>query len=93
MYMHFYLSKFNCFLHPDRKQKYFYRGRLDWDESSSAGRYVRENCKPLRVRFVLFRNTFTYVGLTDEIPCLNETGKHSGLHKLCCFFTTVLIVN
>lgn len=32
-----------------RKQKYFYRGRLDWDESSSAGKYVRENCKPLRV--------------------------------------------
>uniref|UniRef100_A0A3B4CW29 dual-specificity kinase n=1 Tax=Pygocentrus nattereri TaxID=42514 RepID=A0A3B4CW29_PYGNA len=32
-----------------RKQKYFYRGRLDWDENSSAGRYVRENCKPLRV--------------------------------------------
>ncbi|KAL7883134.1 hypothetical protein SRHO_G00007920 [Serrasalmus rhombeus] len=35
-----------------RKQKYFYRGRLDWDESSSAGRYVRENCKPLR-RYIL----------------------------------------
>uniref|UniRef100_A0A8C1QUE5 dual-specificity kinase n=1 Tax=Cyprinus carpio TaxID=7962 RepID=A0A8C1QUE5_CYPCA len=32
-----------------RKQKYFYRGRLDWDESTSAGRYVRENCRPLRV--------------------------------------------
>ncbi|XP_059499071.1 dual specificity protein kinase CLK2 isoform X1 [Stegostoma tigrinum] len=31
-----------------RKQKYFYRGRLDWDESSSAGRYVRDNCKPLK---------------------------------------------
>jgi len=30
-----------------RKTKYFYRGRLDWDERSSAGRYVRENCKPL----------------------------------------------
>ncbi|XP_035387069.1 dual specificity protein kinase CLK2-like isoform X2 [Electrophorus electricus] len=35
-----------------RKQKYFYRGRLDWNENSSAGRYVRENCKPLR-RYVL----------------------------------------
>ncbi|MBN3291398.1 CLK2 kinase, partial [Polypterus senegalus] len=35
-----------------RKQKYFYHGRLDWDESSSAGRYVRENCKPLR-RYML----------------------------------------
>ncbi|XP_043243861.1 dual specificity protein kinase CLK2-like [Amphibalanus amphitrite] len=30
------------------KTKYFYRGRLDWDEKSSAARYVRENCKPLR---------------------------------------------
>ncbi|KAJ8378628.1 hypothetical protein AAFF_G00238400 [Aldrovandia affinis] len=35
-----------------RKQKYFYRGRLDWDEGSSAGRYVRDNCKPLR-RYLL----------------------------------------
>ncbi|MGH0119827.1 UNVERIFIED_CONTAM: hypothetical protein FKN15_043260 [Acipenser sinensis] len=34
------------------KQKYFYHGRLDWDENSSAGRYVRENCKPLR-RYML----------------------------------------
>ncbi|KAE8589132.1 hypothetical protein XENTR_v10022898 [Xenopus tropicalis] len=32
-----------------RKQKYFYHGRLDWDDNTSAGRYVRENCKPLRV--------------------------------------------
>ncbi|XP_052003109.1 dual specificity protein kinase CLK2b isoform X2 [Xyrauchen texanus] len=35
-----------------RKQKYFYRGRLDWDENTSAARYVRENCRPLR-RYVL----------------------------------------
>ncbi|KAK1154612.1 dual specificity protein kinase CLK2-like isoform X1 [Acipenser oxyrinchus oxyrinchus] len=33
-------------------QKYFYHGRLDWDENSSAGRYVRDNCKPLR-RYML----------------------------------------
>lgn len=31
-----------------KKTKYFYHGRLDWDERSSAGRYVRDNCKPLR---------------------------------------------
>ncbi|KAM7426472.1 Dual specificity protein kinase clk2 [Porites harrisoni] len=31
-----------------RKTKYFYKGKLDWDERSSAGRYVRENCKALR---------------------------------------------
>jgi CDC-like kinase len=29
------------------KTKYFNHGRLDWDEKSSAGRYVRENCKPI----------------------------------------------
>ncbi|XKL61794.1 hypothetical protein PGB90_001627 [Kerria lacca] len=29
------------------KTKYFYHGKLDWDDKSSAGRYVRENCKPL----------------------------------------------
>ncbi len=33
------------------KTKYFYHGKLDWDEKSSAGRYVRENCKPLHVSF------------------------------------------
>ncbi|GFR87538.1 dual specificity protein kinase CLK2, partial [Elysia marginata] len=31
-----------------KKQKYFYRGTLDWDEKSSAGRYVRDTCRPLR---------------------------------------------
>lgn len=35
-----------CFF---RKTKYFYKGKLDWDERSSAGRYVRENCKALKV--------------------------------------------
>jgi CDC-like kinase len=29
------------------RTKYFYHGRLDWDERSSAGRYVRDNCLPL----------------------------------------------
>lgn len=31
-----------------RKTKYFYRGRLDWDERSSAGKYVKETCQPLK---------------------------------------------
>uniref|UniRef100_UPI0037E94F4E dual specificity protein kinase CLK2-like n=1 Tax=Semicossyphus pulcher TaxID=241346 RepID=UPI0037E94F4E len=30
-----------------RKQKYFHRGRLDWNDSSKAGRYVKAKCKPL----------------------------------------------
>ncbi|KAL5283410.1 CLK2 family protein [Megaselia abdita] len=29
------------------KTKYFYHGKLDWEEKSSAGRYVRDHCKPL----------------------------------------------
>jgi CDC-like kinase len=31
-----------------RKTKYFYRGRLDWDERSSAGKYVKESCHSLK---------------------------------------------
>lgn len=32
-----------------RKRKYFHHNQLDWDEHSSAGRYVRRRCKPLKV--------------------------------------------
>ncbi|XP_002738423.1 dual specificity protein kinase CLK2-like [Saccoglossus kowalevskii] len=35
-------------IRKSRKTKYFYHGKLDWDEKSSAGRYVRENCKSLK---------------------------------------------
>ncbi|XP_034467854.1 dual specificity protein kinase CLK2b isoform X2 [Hippoglossus hippoglossus] len=31
-----------------RKQKYFNRGRLDWNEGSKVGHYVKAKCKPLR---------------------------------------------
>ncbi|KAK2500454.1 hypothetical protein MC885_010652, partial [Smutsia gigantea] len=31
-----------------RKRKYFQHNQLDWDEHSSAGRYVRRRCKPLK---------------------------------------------
>ncbi|XP_064925591.1 dual specificity protein kinase CLK1 isoform X2 [Columba livia] len=31
-----------------RKRKYFRHERLDWDEHSSAGRYVSRHCKPLK---------------------------------------------
>lgn len=37
------------------RTKYFYHSKLDWDEKSSAGRYVRENCKPLLVSAVLLQ--------------------------------------
>ncbi|CAG9816641.1 unnamed protein product [Phaedon cochleariae] len=29
------------------KTRYFHKGKLKWDEKSSAGRYVKDNCKPL----------------------------------------------
>ena len=28
---------------------YFWHGRLEWDHYSDAGRYLRENCRPLYV--------------------------------------------
>ncbi|XP_034943241.1 dual specificity protein kinase CLK2 isoform X4 [Chelonus insularis] len=34
------------------KTKYFYYGKFEWDEKSTAGRYVRDNCKPLH-RYML----------------------------------------
>lgn len=37
------------FLSSLSRTNYFYHGRLDWDPTSSAGRYVRENCRPLYV--------------------------------------------
>jgi dual specificity protein kinase CLK2/3 len=40
------------FFHRKTKTKYFYHGKLDWDEKSSAGRYVRDHCKPLH-RYVM----------------------------------------
>lgn len=48
------LNFFLCLFRMARKTKtkYFYHGKLDWDEKSSAGRYVRENCKPLMVSFL-----------------------------------------
>ena len=31
------------------RTKFFSNGQLLWDENSSAGKYVRENCKALTV--------------------------------------------
>lgn len=46
-------STFTSFnLHRKTKTKYFYHGKLDWDEKSSAGRYVRDHTKPLH-RYVM----------------------------------------
>ncbi|KAK3524043.1 hypothetical protein QTP70_017550 [Hemibagrus guttatus] len=35
-------------LQQTRKRHYVHHGKLDWDESSSSGRYVRKHCKPLK---------------------------------------------
>ena len=37
----FYLSK------RKTKTRYFHHGKLEWDEKSTAGRYVRDHTKPL----------------------------------------------
>lgn len=47
---HFNIKKTNISQHTlysKTKTKYFYHGKLDWDEKSSAGYYVRDHCKPL----------------------------------------------
>ena len=72
-----------------RKTKYFYKGKLDWDERSSAGRYVRENCKALRVQLAsllvfllscylcyncfLYRYFFLVVVIGLRSGCLHES--------------------
>ncbi len=43
------------------RTKYFSGGRLLWDESSSAGKYVRDNCKPLPVSRMQWRVFFSNV--------------------------------
>ena len=35
------------------RTKFFNGGTLLWDENSSAGKYVRENCKPLQVTILI----------------------------------------
>jgi len=35
-------------LQKTRKKRFVYHDRLDWDEHSSGGRYVRKHCKPLK---------------------------------------------
>lgn len=63
------------------KTKYFYHGKLDWDEKSSAGRYVRENCKPLHVSslnlFSLYETTFHCIGIFSvNLPCATNLSLH-----------------
>lgn len=43
-------------IHKSRKQNFFHRGRLDWDEHSKSGRHVKSKCKPLR-KYLLSHGT------------------------------------
>jgi len=72
-----------------RKQKYFYHGRLDWDDLSSAGKYVRDNCKPLMVN-IYFNFSFNvqvivlfmFISEGNIIPILLQLC--SDANKSCC---------
>uniref|UniRef100_A0A3Q2YTM0 dual-specificity kinase n=1 Tax=Hippocampus comes TaxID=109280 RepID=A0A3Q2YTM0_HIPCM len=55
-------------LKQTRKQHYVLNGRLDWDELSSSGRYVRKHCKPLKVR----RTQGDERQLLDLLACMLE---------------------
>ncbi|XP_035191998.1 dual specificity protein kinase CLK3 isoform X1 [Oxyura jamaicensis] len=46
-----------------RKQKYFHNGNLIWDENTAEGRYVQENCKPLRT--YMLHDSLEHVQLFD----------------------------
>ncbi|XP_055699491.1 uncharacterized protein LOC129799544 isoform X2 [Phlebotomus papatasi] len=52
------------------KTKYFYHGKLNWDEKSSAGRYVRDHCKPLE-KYMLSKSS-DHVQLFDLIKKMLE---------------------
>jgi hypothetical protein len=72
------------------KTKYFYHGKLDWDEKSSAGRYVRDHTKPLN-RYIM-SETPEHLQLFDIIrhmldydPATRMTlGEFSGVTFLEC---------
>lgn len=54
-----------------KKTKYFRRGRLDWDNHSSDGKYVRENCKPL-IRYCRRRDESEHLKFFDLIAQMLE---------------------
>ncbi|XP_019728601.1 dual specificity protein kinase CLK1-like isoform X2 [Hippocampus comes] len=56
-------------LKQTRKQHYVLNGRLDWDELSSSGRYVRKHCKPLKS---LPRRSEDERQLLDLLACMLE---------------------
>lgn len=57
-------------LYSKTKTKYFEHGKLYWDEKSSAGRYVRDHCKPLS-RY-LMSDSKEHLELFDLIKAMLE---------------------
>lgn len=57
-------------LYSKTKTKYFEHGKLYWDEKSSAGRYVRDHCKPL-TRY-LMSDSKEHLELFDLIKSMLE---------------------
>lgn len=70
------------------KTKYFYHGKLDWDEKSSAGRYVRENCKPLHVSslhksWLLWNHHIHCIGILNvNLRCMTDLSLHKIVLRL-----------
>uniref|UniRef100_A0A4W3HF03 dual-specificity kinase n=1 Tax=Callorhinchus milii TaxID=7868 RepID=A0A4W3HF03_CALMI len=73
-----------------RKRKYFHHERLDWDENSSAGRYVRRRCKPLKEYMVCqdsdHRELFDLIGKMLEYEPSRRISLDQALHHP--FFST-----
>uniref|UniRef100_A0A667ZFX5 dual-specificity kinase n=1 Tax=Myripristis murdjan TaxID=586833 RepID=A0A667ZFX5_9TELE len=61
-------------LQKTRKRRYIHRYKLDWDVHSSAGRYVRKHCKPLKTHsnLVFFLSSFDHLQLFDLIEKMME---------------------
>ncbi|XP_030637521.1 dual specificity protein kinase CLK4b isoform X3 [Chanos chanos] len=57
-------------LRKTRKQHYVHHDKLDWDEHSSSGRYVRKHCKPLKQ--YMFSKSADHEQLFDLIQRMME---------------------
>ena len=61
------------------KTKFFNGNHLVWDEDSSAGKYVRDNCKPLQVR--IFWPSQLHTTFHSSSRVINEQYETSNDHK------------
>lgn len=69
----------------NRKYKYFYNGKLDWDQRSSKGKYVRENCKRLKVGRFSNKRIYHCCILYSLLLFLLKT-----IMKCCCKYKTFI---